>query len=592
MNSNYKSTILSVLCVITVMFSSCREREIDPVGGYADLVVYGRVFTSEADSMAEAFAVRDGKYVCVGTAGDVAQYVGNKTTIIRQDSGMAMPGCTEGHGHYLMSNFYTYGNHVIKMTTQDTKESILAAVEKMAKDTPDYIFGFGFDYNQLKEEGKYPTRYNLDEKINDAPVYLQDNEGHKGLANTFCLMRSGILNPDGTVRQDFKYKHYVKVDTYGKATGMLLEQAGTYVRVHGCVPTDGPQVWHTCAVEAQRELNKMGYTAAVEGWANKFGLVTYDVIQGMDRSDELTLSFGMAYEIENLSPEEVLTELNTAAIVRDRYSSERVRANYIKIFEDGTPESGTGYMLQPNAGGSYGNPIWQPEELRQLTMAANSRGLAMHVHAMGDAAVKAIVDAYAAVGKGGKPTQVRNQIVHLRNVDEADYARMAANDIVASCGVLWHCFYPESLVKANLPYLTVMMAEEYWYEGYPYQSFLDHKVHTSISTDAPASAGAPIDPFGIMEVAVTGKQDFYGDMPYTTPWDTTECVQNRADFLRSLTIEGAYQMGTEHIRGSIAVGKYADFILIDRNVLTCPDEKLHDTKVLHTYFEGKCVYTK
>lgn len=587
--------LLAMLGAMSVTFTSCSDSVSSevPESGYADLVVYGNVFTSAGNNMAEAFAVKDGKYIAVGNREDIQKYISKETEVIdHTGKGMVMAGCTEGHGHYLMSNFYKYGNYVIEMTPQDTKETILSAIEAKAAGNPDYIFGFGFDYNALKEDGKYPTRQEMDEKIKNVPIYLQDSEGHKGLANTYCLMQSGILNPDGTVKSDFKYKHYVKVDAEGMPTGMLLEQAGTYVRVHGCTPTDGPEVWQTCAKAAQDELNSMGYTAAVEGWANKFGMVTYDVISDMDKSGELTLNFGMAYEIENLSTEEVARELNAAVMARDKYSSERVHTNYIKLFEDGTPESGTGYMLEPNAGGSCGNPIWEAEELRNLTLAANNMGLAMHIHAMGDAAVKAVVDAYSSVGNTGKPANVRNQIVHLRNVDEADYKRMAENDIVASCGVLWHSFYPESLVKANLSYLTKLMAEKYWYEGYPYQSFLNHKVHTSISTDAPASSGAPTDPFGIMEIAVTGKQDFYGSKTYTTPWDTKECVRDRADFLRSLTIEGAYQMGTEQTRGSIAVGKYADFILIDQDVLECPATELHETTVLKTFFEGKCVFEK
>lgn len=558
-----------------------------PDGGYADMVVFGKVFTSESNEITEAFAVRDGKYIAVGKRDEIEKYIGERTEVIEHQNGMVMAGCTEGHGHYLMSNFYTYGNHVIKMTTHDDKESILNAISKMADGNPDYIFGFGFDYDALKQEGKYPTRQEIDRIIKDVPVYLQDYEGHKGLANSYCIEQAGILNPDGTVKDDFKYKHYVKVDDEGRPTGMLLEQAGTYVRMHGCIPTDDELVWHRCAVAAQDELNSMGYTAAVEGWANKFGMVTYEVIKGMDDNKELTLNFGMAYEIENLTKDDVDRELEAAVKAQKKYGSERVHPDFIKLFEDGTPESGTGYMMEPNASGSKGNPIWLSKELNDITSKANDKGLSMHIHAMGDAAVKTVVDAYEL---SGKKAGIRNQIVHLRNVDMVDYDRMAKNGIVATCGVLWHSFYPATVIQANIDYLTNMMAERYWYEGYPYQSFLNHGVHTSISTDAPASSGAPTDPFGIMEIAATGKQDFYGDDIYTTPWDVKEVMSNRADFLRSLTIEGAYQMGSEKTRGSITTGKYADFILIDQNVLTCPANELHNTKVLKTYFEGKCVY--
>lgn len=588
--TDFIQSALVVLMTAGLSLTSCSDNDTPqpPEGGYADMVVFGKIFTSESNETTEAFAVRDGKYIAVGKRNEIGKYIGDRTEVIDHKEGMVMPGCTEGHGHYIMSNFYTYGNSVFRMDENDDKESILEAIAQKAGENPNYIFGFGFDYNKLKDDDKYPTRQSIDMIASDIPVYLQDSEGHKGIANTCSFKNAGILDADGKVKTSFKYKDYVVVDSEGYPTGMLLEQAGTYVRSHGCVPTDDQQVWYKCAMAAQKELNKMGYTAAVEGWANKFGMMTYDAIKDMDRKGELTLDFGMAFEIENLSEEEVSNALDDAVAAREKYSSERVHANLIKLFEDGTPESGTGYMKTPNATHSCGTPIWSLDELKDITRKANSKGMSLHIHAMGDAAVNAVVDAYESATDNRQGT-VRNQIVHLRNVVAEDYDRMAKNGIVVSCGVLWHSFYPASVVKDNLDYLTVMMAERYWYEGYPYQSFIDHKVHTSISTDAPASSGAPTDPFGIMEIAATGTQNFLHHT-YTTPWNPEECIHNRADFLRSLTIEGAYQMGSEKKRGSIAVGKYADFILINKDVLKCDDYDLHNTKVLKTYFEGKCVF--
>lgn len=586
---SHKSALMTLFiasAALILLSSSCNKKPDMPSEGYADTVVYGDIFTSEPNPKAQAFAVKGGKYIAVGTTALIDKYIGPKTQIIKHNEGLVMAGCTEGHGHYMMSKFYDYGNHVIKMSSTDTRETILGAIRTKAENNDDYIFGFGFDYLALKDPGKYPTRQDIDLYAENIPVYLQDSEGHKGIANTLCIKNSGILGSDGKVKEEFKYKNYVVIDDDGYPTGMLLEQAGTYVRSHGCVPNDDEDVWYKCALAAQKALNEMGYTAAIEGWANKFGMVTYDVIKEMDAAGELTLNFGMAYEIENLSKDEVSGELNAAAAANSKYSSKRIHANMIKLFEDGTPESGTGYMIEGDAMGRKGQAIWGEDELKEITAEANRKGLSMHIHAMGDHAVKAVINAYEA---SGKKDGVRNQIVHLRNVETSDYDRMARNGIIASCGVLWHRFYPESVIDANLDYLTSIMGRKYWYEGYPYQSFINHKVHTSISTDAPASSGSPTDPFGIMEIAATGTQNFFGQS-YTEAWDKKECVIDRADFLRSLTIEGAYQMGSEETRGSIAVGKYADFILISKNVLTCPDKELHDTKVLKTFFEGNCVY--
>ncbi len=556
-----------------------------PRGGYADMVVYGKIFTSDADTMAQAFAVKDGKYIFVGNEDDVQEYINDKTQIIdHRGKGMVMAGCTEGHGHYFMSNFYTCGTYVIKFDTNDDKDAILRKVEAMAKKNPTYVYGFGFNYAHLSEGDRYPKREELDKILSDVPVYLADNEGHKGIANTFCIQKSGILDKDGKVKSDFKYKEGVVTDADGYPTGMLREQAGTYVRVRGCTPDDKPAVWEKAINGAQQQLNSMGYTAAFEGWANKFGMTTYQVVKNLDETNRLTLNLGLAYEIENLTPADVAAALDSALKTNETYSHGHVHANYVKLFMDGTPETGTGYMILPSANGTNGKPIWQPDELEKVTLDANGKGLTMHIHAMGDRAVKNVVDAYEKA-YNAKYRQ-RNQIVHLRNVDEADYKRMADCGIVASCGVLWHAMSDEDY---KLYTTTPFMNAKYNEEGYPYQAFADHGVHTSISTDAPATTGAPTDPFGIMEVAFTGTQTF-GEIYCPTPWDTAGLAKDRAQFLRALTIEGAYQMSTEESRGSIAVGKYADFILIDQDVLECPLEKLHDTQVLNTYFEGKCVF--
>lgn len=165
---------------------------------------------------------------------------------------------------------------------------------------------------------------------------------------------------------------------------------------------------------------------------------------------------------------------------------------------------------------------------------------------------------------------------------------MARCNVCVASGILWHWMNDETIEFFKA---TDAMNEKYYYAAYPYQSFIDHSVHTTIHSDTPATSGSPNDPFGIMEIACTGV--LVNDaVNCPTPFDTDECVHNRADFLRSLTIEGAYQLYLDNERGSIAPGKYADFIIIDKDVLTCDVNELHNTQVLNTYFEGNCVYSK
>lgn len=580
---NSAASLLMGMCLCS--FNTIRNTKA-PLTDDADMVVCGKVFTSEANELAEAFAVKDGKYIFVGSKADAQKYIGKDTKTINLDADnqMVMAGCTEGHGHYMQSKFIATGKSVVIFGEDYSKEDILKAIkERVAKGDVKYIYGFGYDYNKLNAEG-FPTMDELDAIIADVPVYLADLEGHKGIVNRFCLNNSGILNKEGKVRDDFKYKGYVNVDEAGYPTGVLLEQAGTYVRQRTLVPDDDSKTWENCVIEAQKDLNRMGYTASFEGWTNMFGMDTFKKVSELDADNKLSVNWGLAYEIENTSTDEIREALAKAVDAKNSYTTKHVHANFVKLFIDGTLESGTGYVLTPNIYGDCGFPIWTDDELTNITREANSKGLTMHIHAMGDAGVKSVVRSF--VNAYDPNLKMRNQIVHVRNVAPEDYDLMAKYGIVVSSGVLWHAFPPELIDEAVK---LGLMARCYAEGGYPYQSFINHKIHTTVSTDAPATSGAPSDPFGIMEVAMTGTQTF-GARNYDTPWNAAECAKNPADFLRSLTIEGAYQMGTEETRGSIAVGKYADFIIIDKDVLNCKATDLHNTKVLKTFFEGRCVY--
>lgn len=558
----------------------------------ADLVVYGKIFTSKPEEIAGAFAVKDGKYVYVGDSLGVQEYVGKKTRVIdHTGKGMVMSGCTEGHGHYLISNFVRNSKASLLFSPTDGSREILERLtKKMSESDPTYILGFGWSYTELDRNHDFPTKEQIDAIVADIPVYLSDQEGHKGLVNSYCLNHSGILDENGKVRDDFKYRSFVEVDSDGYPTGLLREQAGTYVRSCAIVPDDGDEVWFKGIEDTQHLLNSMGYTAAFEAWGNQYGPRLLEAVNKMDRQGKLTYNLSMSYEVENITPEETEKGIQ-GAIDAMKYSSRHVNANVLKLFEDGTVETGTGHNVVPASDGSNGRAIWTTEELADITLKANRAGLTVHVHTMGDGAVHMVMDAYEKAYEANQEEHfsaepVRNQLAHVRTVLPEDFDRMAKYDIVCASGILWHW-----MNQSTLDYFksSNAMNEQYYHEAYPYQSFLDHGIHTTIHTDAPASSGSPKDPFGIMQIACTGVL-VNDEVNCPVPFDTKECVRNRADFLRSLTIEGAYELYREKERGSIAPGKYADFILIDKDVLTCDVDELHETKVLNTFLEGKCVY--
>ena len=243
---------------------------------------------------------------------------------------------------------------------------------------------------------------------------------------------------------------------------------------------------------------------------------------------------------------------------------------------DGTVESGTGFIDPIYPDGHQGNANWSEEELTEITRKANEKGLTMHVHAMGNKGVNRVVNAFISGGKD----EMRNTLVHVYNVLQADYLRMAEHNIHVAASLLWH-YNDTEFQEALLEILPAGLNDK----GYPLKSFFDYGINVSSHTDFPATSDAPDDPFGIMEIAVTG---VYQQEP-GKPWWPEELL-TREQALTALTINVARQMFLENERGSICTGKYADFLLLNQDVFTCPADQIHATEPVATYFEGTKVY--
>ena len=214
------------LAALGLMFLGCGGNSAS--AGKADLVVYGKIFTSEDNKIVEAFAVKDGKFIYVGDKKGVEEFIEQgKTEIIdHTGKGIVMPGFGNGHAHYAIG----HGVPKIGMTVgfDDTPEKFLneivpAAVKKARETGATAVFGFGWQL--LNFENNMPTRQQLDAICSDLPNYFSDDEGHKGLANTLCLVNAGIMDKDGKVlkkEKDIRGGEIV-MGADGTPTGFLKE---------------------------------------------------------------------------------------------------------------------------------------------------------------------------------------------------------------------------------------------------------------------------------------------------------------------------------------------------------------------------------
>ena len=573
--------MLSCIVVLSViigmgMLASCSSNDKPGNGGStfekADLVVYGKIFTSDDNKVVEAFAVKDGKYVYVGDRTGAEAYVeAGKTEVVDyRGKGLVMPGCGNGHAHYSMAHALKSVGASVGLDDNPSKflTEIVPAAVKQARDAgAKTIFGFGWNLHVF--ESNMPTRQQLDAICSDIPMYFSDNEGHKGLMKA----DGTVLKKDGDILGG-----EIVMGADGTPTGYLKEQAGTYARSF----LDNESLFSLNIAsdilpKIEQQLLSEGYTMYVDGWGNYFYNTNfYQAAQQLDNAGGMHFVLGLSYEIESwMNIDEALVKAADAK----KFASTRVKPNWIKLFMDGTVETGTGFVDPLYPDGHQGLPNWSEEQLTEMTRVANEYGVTMHVHVMGNKGVTRIINAFI---NGGKD-EMRNTLVHVRNIDEADYKRMADHNIYVTSGVLWH-FAPDGEAEYMREHGTVPAGQED--KSYPMKSYFDNGIIVTTHSDYPATSGSPDDPFGIMEIAVTGMFTGAIGKPY---W--TEELVTREQAITAMTINIAKQMFIEDERGSVSVGKYADFLLVNKDVLTCPVTEIHEAKPAATYFEGKKVFS-
>ena len=550
----------------------------------ADLVVYGKIFTSEDNQIVEAFAVKDGKYVYVGDKKGAEAFIEAGITEVLDYSGkgLVMPSCGNGHAHYSIGvALPIVGTVAVGKTPEEfLNEVVPAAVKKAREANAKSIFGFGWSYFTFGDQ--IPTRQQLDAICSDIPMYFADDEGHKGVANTQMLVNAGIMAADGTVLKKDKDIRggEIVMGPDGTPTGFLKEQAGTYTRSfldnEHLYPVDVAKV---VVKGVQEKLLSEGYTMYIDGWGNYFyNNNFFKAAQQLDKAGDMHIILGLTYEVESwMNVDEALK----GSVDVQKYATRHVKTNWLKLFMDGTVEGGTGYVEPLYPDGHQGLANWTEEELTDITRKTNANGITMHIHTMGNKAVHTVVSAYANGGKN----ELRNTLVHVRNVNPDDYKRMADHNMYVTSGMLWH-HGPAWLAG----YIREHGMAPAGVEGksYPMKSYFDNGITVTSHSDFPALGGSPDDPFGIMELAVTGM--LYGEKD-GAPWWPEELL-TREQAITSLTINIAKQMLIEKERGSICEGKYADFLLVDKDVLSCPETEIHEAKPAATYFEGKKVYSK
>ena len=532
----------------------------------ADLLLTGAaVYTMDpARSWAEAVAVREGRIVFVGTARDAQAWRGPRTRVVDLTGRMMLPGFHDAHVHPVSG-----GVELAQCNLNDlaTAEAVIDKVRQCAagRGPDEWVVGGGYGLPVFP--GGLARKEDLDAVTGGRPAYLSSADGHSVWVNSKALAIAGV---DASTRDPENGR--IERNDKGEPVGTLRESATSLVGRH--VPRPSPALRLDGLRQALARLNRAGVTAVQEADASRDLLETY---RDAERSRELTVRATVALATDaRRGPEQVDDLLR----LRTEFMSARVRPVAAKIFADGVIEGRTAAMIEPylDRPGFRGEPNLSRDKLTALVRRLAAAGFNVHVHAIGDRAIRETLDAMEAARPEAADRDLRFQIAHLQLIRPEDVPRFRRLGVIANFQPLWA--YADSYMK-DLTWPA--LRRELWAYMYPMRSLVRSGAVVAFGSDWSVSSLVPLEG---MQVAVTRQSPDGEPSEVMQPDEVIDLPQALAAY----TIGAAYAMGLEKETGSIEVGKRADLVVLDSNVFEVPVRRLGQTRVLMTLLDGKPVY--
>jgi predicted amidohydrolase YtcJ len=534
----------------------------------ADLVFRnGAVYTMDAArSWASAVAIRGGRIVYVGTDSLPAGTVGPRTEIVDLGGRMLLPGFQDGHVH-LVDGGVELG--LCDLNQAASVAEVVAAIRAYGAAHPALPWVRGSGWQLPLFSNANPRKELLDSLVPDRPAFFWSGDGHSAWVNSRALALAAITRstpnpPNGRIERDPRT---------GEPSGTLRESAADLLKP--VLPA------HTAAEladgldRAQRLAHSFGLTTIFSANTEEDELRAY---ADADRAGRLSLRV-IAALAASASGDTVIARLRAW---RSRYTTAHVRPTAVKLFQDGVIETRTAAMLAPylDRHGDAGEPVRDQATLDALTAALDRNGFQIHVHAIGDRAIRMTLDAYDHAAAVNGPRDRRDAIAHLQVIDPADIPRFRTLGVVANFQPRW-ANGDEYLTELAEPALGP--ARSRW--QYPIASVVRSGAVVSGGSDWSVSS---LDPLEAIEVGITHREP--GDTS-TPPWNPVERV-DLPTMLALYTINAAWAHHLDRETGSVEVGKLADLIVLDRNLFELPTWRIHEAKVVRTLLEGRTVFRK
>ena len=508
-----------------------------------------------------ALLVNDGIVTAIGESAVESTY----DEVIDLGDAFIMPAFADGHAHPLFAGREMMGPQVKNL---QSVEEILAEVARYAATHPDDAWIIGGAYEAaIIDQGSFDSLW-LDSVISDRPVVLYAVDHHTIWVNSKALEIAGIdagtKNPVGGSIARRKN---------GEVEGTLREPAAIeLVTKHAPVRTLAQEV--AALKLATDALLDVGITVAVDAWVEK-GMA--EVYIAAAKSGELKVDMNLCFLAEPKKWKDSITYFQG---LREEINSldepDRLRASTIKIICDGALSAGTAALLEPylDQPDSHGLLIWEEDDLLDAAVAFDALGYQLHIHAIGDAAIRQALDAITAMARINPASDRRPVIAHSQLIDESDIPRFAQLGIIANYQPLWTYLDP-----MNKELILPRLGEARNNRQYPLRSMLNAGVMISFGSDWPVTSQVPLQ-----ALAVPVHRQSPDGYP-ANGWSKKEAITIE-ESMQFYTKNVAYQLFRENSIGKLEVGMRADLVVLDQNPLQINPHDIREIKILGLYKNG------
>jgi predicted amidohydrolase YtcJ len=496
----------------------------------------------------------------VGSEREARAFQGDSTTVEDAGGATVIPGMTDAHAHVV-----NLGLRGIDLMGTQSYDEVIARIAERAKTAPkgEWIVGRGWDQNDWTEK-TFPTHEKLSAAIPDHPVYLTRVDGHAGLANAAAMriakVSAATRDPSGG---------HIERTAAGALSGVFIDNAMGLVR--GSIPPATLQQTKDAILAAQEQMHRLGLTGVHDAGEGTMAMQAYEEL---GREGRLATRFYVMLSDSSA----LLTEwFGRSPAVGSHNGTLWVRM--IKSYMDGALGSRGAALLAPYSDDASNHGLLRttPEHIRELATKALQHGYQLGVHAIGDSANRLVLDAYEAALKAHPTADPRFRIEHAQIVDPADIPRFKSLGVIPSMQA--------SHQTSDMYWAGERLGDQRLTGAYAWQSLLETGVIVPNGSDFPVEKVSPLISFH----SAISRQD-EKNWP-EGGWRPQEVMTRDQAFL-AMTMWPALAAFQEKELGSLSPGKRADFVILDRDIMTVPADQVLGTGVIATFVGGKQVFRK